>query len=78
MEVGKTYRVNHQRKGTFVAEVKAFDSEWATLEIVSGEAAAKLEYNARYAGEELTVRRSFCTFTEQPAEVNTGSEAINQ
>lgn len=66
LEVGKTYLVNSSRKGTFAGRLKHADETWATLEITGGKAKAMLYYNERERGEEVTVRRSFCRFTEQP------------
>lgn len=63
---GKEYLVNSDRKGTFLGTLKSHDDTWATLEITGGKADAILDYNVRYKGEEVTVRRSFCVFTEQP------------
>ena len=66
IEAGKTYLINCQRKGTFVARLTDVGEEWATGVIVAGRSSAMMEYNARDIGEEVTVRRSFCRFTEQP------------
>lgn len=66
LQNGKTYRVNHSRKGTFVGRLIATSGEWVTLEITNGKAKAMKGRNEREAGEEVTVRRSFCSFTEQP------------
>ena len=65
VEIGKTYLVNSQRKGTFVARITRVDSTWATGIITAGHAGAMLDYNERGKGEEVTVRRSLCKFTEQ-------------
>ena len=64
---GATYLVNSSRKGTFAGRLVSHDETWATFEITAGKAKAMLDYNVREKGEEVTVRRSFCTFTEQPA-----------
>jgi len=64
VEVGKLYDVQHQRKGSFRMRVMARDGEWVDGQIVSGKARAMLSYNEREAGEAITVRESFCTFTE--------------
>jgi hypothetical protein len=64
IEVGKVYDVQHQRKGSFRMRVMARDGEWVDGQIVSGKARAMLSYNEREAGEAITVRESFCTFTE--------------
>jgi uncharacterized protein (UPF0179 family) len=63
LEVGKTYKITSSRKGTFVAKLTRFDETWATAVIVDGKAKAMMEYNEREKGEEITVRRSFCSFT---------------
>lgn len=73
MEIGKTYLVNSSRKGTFTARLQRLDETWATLLITAGKASALLEYNERKKGEEVTVRRSFCTFTEQPTSSECGN-----
>ena len=65
VEVGKTYLVNSQRKGTFMARITRVDDTWATGIITGGYARAMMEYNERDKGEEVTVRRSLCKFTEQ-------------
>lgn len=62
---GRTYKVVSSRKGTFQGRLIRHCEEWATLEITHGKAKAMLAYNERHQGEEITVRRSFCTFTEQ-------------
>ncbi len=65
IEIGKTYRIKSSRKGTFTGKIVALNDEWADVLITSGKAGAMLDYNEREAGEEVTVRRSFCTFTEE-------------
>lgn len=64
LTIGKTYKVNSSRKGVFVGIVTQCSDEWATVLITRGKAEAMLDYNEREQGEEVTVRRSFCTFTE--------------
>lgn len=64
IKVGATYRVSHTRKGAFVLRVDRLDDVWATGTIVSGRARALLDYNEVETGEEITIRRSFCTFVE--------------
>lgn len=36
MEVGKTYRITHTRKGTFTGRVLSNDGEWAEIEVTDG------------------------------------------
>jgi hypothetical protein len=66
-EVGKTYRISSLRKGAFTGIVTRLDDTWADILVVSGRARAMLPYNEREAGEAVTVRLSFSTFTEVPA-----------
>lgn len=66
LENGKTYLVNSTRKGTFAGRLLTHDDTWATFEITGGRAKAILSYNERDVGEEVTVRREWCGFTEQP------------
>lgn len=66
VEVGKTYAVDHQRKGKFVLQVTDRDDEFVTGIVVEGKAKAMLRYNEADVGEEVTVRESFGKWTEQP------------
>lgn len=61
--VGQTYQVSSSRKGKFTGVITSVNDEWATVLITKGKAKAMLDYNEREQGEEVTVRRSFCTFT---------------
>lgn len=67
IEIGKTYKVVSQRKGTFTMRATSVDETWATGVITTGKAGAMLNYNERETGEEVTVRRSLCAFTEVAA-----------
>jgi len=64
LEVGRAYRVVSSRKGTFTGRLMHACETWATLEITNGRASAMLDHNVREKGEEVTVRRSLCTFAE--------------
>lgn len=64
LKVGATYKVNSSRKGVFTGVLVQACDTWATLLITGGKAKAMLEYNEREQGETVTVRQSFCTFTE--------------
>jgi hypothetical protein len=66
LELEQTYLVTSSRKGTFAGKLTSCDTTWATFEITAGKAKAMLEYNEREKGELVTVRREWCTFTEQP------------
>lgn len=63
-EVGKSYIVNSQRKGTFAGLVTAINEPFCDVLITSEKAEAMLEHNEREQGETVTVRMSFCKFTE--------------
>lgn len=62
--VGKEYEVTHSRKGKFVIQINAIDATWVHGVITDGVAGAMLEYNVRFEGEEITVRKSLCKFKE--------------
>lgn len=66
IEIGKTYQVNHQRKGRFTLHITSASDEWVDGVVVSGVAEAALQGNEREAGEPISIRRSLCQFTEAP------------
>lgn len=66
-EIGKIYKINHSRKGKFAIQVTRQCDEWVTGVIIQGMAKAMLDYNEKYEGEEITVRKSFCTILMQDA-----------
>jgi hypothetical protein len=66
LELNKNYLINSSRKGVFTGNCTHFDDTWASFLITAGRAKAMMEYNEVDKGEEVIVRRSFCTFTEQP------------
>lgn len=63
IEAGKTYLVDHSRKGRFAAQVIRFDETWADLLVTSGRAGAMMRYNEAGPGEKITVRISHCSFS---------------
>ena len=65
MEIGKTYKIKHSRKGTFIAKAIGTDGEWVAVEIVSGVARAMMQYNAAVAGEQITLRISHILSSEE-------------
>ena len=62
IEVGRTYKVNHSRKGKFSLCVTKVDGEWVTGTITGG-AAHFMTEDSRTSGEDVTVRRCLSTFT---------------
>lgn len=61
IEMGHIYKVTHSRKGTFTVQAISQNDEWFTGVIVEGQTRAMLDYNVRYEGEEVTMRKSFIT-----------------
>lgn len=59
---GKTYEVDHARKGKFMMRVDFLDDEFAAGEVVAG-VATGLNRHWR-VGDKISVRLSFSTFTE--------------
>jgi hypothetical protein len=64
LTTGREYRVSSVRKGKFTGKLTHADDTWATFEITAGKADAMLRENVREKGEEVTVRRDWCAFTE--------------
>jgi hypothetical protein len=62
LEVGKTYEVRNQRKGTFTGRITKIAGEWVSIKITSGVAKAVIRYNVRDVGEEVTVRSAHTIF----------------
>lgn len=59
LEVGRIYKINHRRKGVFIARILAVGDVFCTALILDGKAEAKLDYNDRFTGEEISMRISF-------------------
>lgn len=64
LEAGKIYHVSHCRKGNFTMQVTDVGETWIGGTLIEGQTNAMLQENIVYEGEPLTVRASFCTFTE--------------
>ena len=58
LENGKTYLVNHSRKGTFMMYIENQCDTWAHGSVAGGKANAMLNYNEKEKGEEISVRIS--------------------
>lgn len=63
-QIGKTYAVDHSRKGKFQMRVTDIRNEWVDGVVTAGKAGAMLRYNEVPAGEEITIRAEFAKFTE--------------
>jgi len=56
LETGKTYLINHSRKGVFVMRVDRQRGAWAHGIIVAGKANARLDYNEKLVGDRVDIR----------------------
>lgn len=64
LEIGKIYKIKHERKGEFIIKLLSHDDEWVTGELTDGTAKAVMNYNFKYKGEELTIRKSLVKINE--------------
>jgi len=65
LEKNKVYKINHSRKGIFTMRMTDVSGDtWVTGEILNGATRTMLPENSKRKGEELTVRKSFCSFEE--------------
>ena len=64
IEAGKTYNVDHRRKGKFVLAVTYVGDEWVTGRLIAGKPHYLNHYNEKELGEVMTVRISLCSFEE--------------
>lgn len=65
MEIGKTYKIRHSRKGVFCIRVESISDEWVNGVIVSGHSGAMMQYNERSEGDEITIRKTQFTVIKQ-------------
>ncbi|GLS87715.1 hypothetical protein GCM10010873_26890 [Cypionkella aquatica] len=54
-KVGKTYDIDHSRKGCLTVKILSLNDEWANSELISGRA-KMMTQGAPQAGETLTFR----------------------
>jgi len=67
LENGKTYLVNHSRKGTFAMRVNSQCETWVHCVVTGGTAKAFLTYNEAHKGDEIGLRIShLLSAVEQP------------
>ena len=62
LKSGEIYKVNHSRKGKFKLLVENQCDTWVTGLITEGTAKAILQENERDQFEEITIRKSLCSF----------------
>ena len=65
MEVGKTYKVTHSRKGTFVVEVTKMTAVWMTGVMQEGTTWTMISGNQKGVGDEVTLRIGFLRKIEE-------------
>lgn len=63
VEVGKTYRIQHSRKGTFTAKIVRDDVAFLVVEVTEGEA-RNVSTDNYVVGEQFSLKRSHALFTE--------------
>ena len=70
IEVGKTYLIEHSRKGPFVAQILKYNGEFIKVKVIKGRAKfiSAMNVGRGVPGDVISVRRSFCTFKEVPKE----------
>ena len=67
IEIGKTYLIRHQRKGTFLGKITAIDDTWTTAIVTGGRTEAMLDYNVVEKGGTVIFRSEWVTSAvEQP------------
>lgn len=62
LEIGKIYDVEHSRKGRFTIQLTNQSEDFAQGTIIEGKTITAIPENARFAGEEVQLRKSFCNF----------------
>jgi hypothetical protein len=60
-EIGKTYKIDHQRKGVFTIRVESQNEDTVTGIITSGFAGAMMAYNEKDIGDKISLRKSMIT-----------------
>jgi len=66
-ENGKTYLIDHSRKGRFIIKINRQCETWLHGIITDGRAGAILDYNEGLVGDEITIRKSHISnFVLQP------------
>ena len=64
INIGSEYLVDHCRKGKFFGRLEFYDEEWLVFVVTRGKPGAALAYNEKDIGEEVIVRKGFCSLTE--------------
>lgn len=66
IRLNKIYEVNHSRKGRFIIRITRQDEESVTGILQAGKPKMMNPDNEIDDGEEITLRKSFCTFAVFP------------
>ena len=64
LEIGKTYQITHNRKGSFGGRCLQIDAAWGKFQVVSGQLHFRSEFSANKGkgGDTVTLRLEFCKF----------------
>ena len=73
-KIGEVYKVKHCRKGVFRIKVLKVGEEWLEGIICEGQTNAMNGDNAKFEGDEITVRKSFLTILINKPETREQSE----
>jgi hypothetical protein len=65
LEIGKTYEIDHTRKGRFTIRIEKDDGEFVLGTIITGVAQVIVRDNERYEGEKIGLRKSFITVLKE-------------
>ena len=69
MEIGKTYLIKHQRKGTFAGKITAIDDTWTDAIVTGGNTEAIRDYNVVEKGGTVRFRSEWViSAVEQPTQ----------
>ena len=63
LQTGRIYRVQHSRKGCFLARIDSMDDEWVHGTVAKGEVRMMSADGNLRIGSPVTMRRSFTTFS---------------
>ena len=64
IEIGKTYKIHHSRKGNAVVKILGIDGEWIDCVVLGDHLKGIGVGSLRMPGEEIRVRECLCNFVE--------------
>lgn len=67
LQAGKTYLINHDRKGTFMARIQSVNDGWVDAVVTGGKTTSKVGYNVKTSGESIRFKQALVRkITPQP------------